>query len=45
MEAEAIERALLRNEGHRERTAEELGISRRTLLNKIKEYRLELPGT
>ena len=41
MEAEAIERALLRNEWHRERTAEELGISRRTLLNKIKEYGLE----
>lgn len=38
IEAEAIERALLRHEGHRERTAEELGISRRTLLNKIKEY-------
>lgn len=43
IEAEAIERGLLRNEGHRERTAEELGISRRTLLNKIKEYGITLP--
>lgn len=41
IEAAAIERALLRNEWHRERTAEELGISRRTLLNKIKEYGLD----
>ena len=38
VEAVAIRRALLRNEGHRERTASELGITRRTLLNKIKEY-------
>lgn len=45
MEAETIERALLRNEGHRERTADELGISRRTLLNKIKEYRIEIAGS
>jgi two-component system response regulator AtoC len=41
IESAAIERALLRNEWHRERTAEELGISRRTLLNKIKEYGLD----
>lgn len=44
MERAAIEVALLRNEWHRERTAAELGITRRTLLNKIREYRLEPPS-
>ncbi|HQB87578.1 MAG TPA: helix-turn-helix domain-containing protein, partial [Treponemataceae bacterium] len=29
-----------RNAGHREKTAGELGITRRTLLNKMREYRL-----
>lgn len=43
IEAEAIQRALWRNEWRREKTAEELGISRRTLLNKIKEYAIEEP--
>ncbi|MDX9826473.1 MAG: sigma-54 dependent transcriptional regulator [Spirochaetia bacterium] len=41
MEREAIVAALARNSYHRERTAEELGITRRTLLNKIKAYGLE----
>jgi two-component system response regulator AtoC len=38
VEAATIRRALLRNDGHRERTADELGITRRTLLNKINHY-------
>jgi two-component system response regulator AtoC len=42
MEIEAIIRALHRWEGNRTRAAEELGISRRTLINKIAEYQLEL---
>jgi two-component system response regulator AtoC len=41
LEREAILEALHRNEWHREHTAQELGITRRTLLNKIKEYELE----
>jgi len=41
MEKEAIAAALLRNSYHREKTADELGITRRTLLNKIKSYGLE----
>ncbi len=41
LERRAIASALARNSYHRERTAAELGISRRTLLNKIKEYGLE----
>lgn len=36
----AIVAALENNKGHREKTAAELGISRRTLLNKMKEYDL-----
>jgi two-component system response regulator AtoC len=40
LEKEAIMAALDRNGRHRERTAAELGITRRTLLNKIKEYGL-----
>jgi two-component system response regulator AtoC len=39
-EKRAVKIALARNAGHRERTARELGISRRTLLTKIKEYEL-----
>ena len=42
VEAEAIVRALHRWEGNRTRAAEELGISRRTLINKIAEYNLDL---
>ncbi len=41
MEKQAIEEALARNGFHRERTASELGISRRTLLNKMKAYGME----
>ncbi len=41
LERYAIEKALLRNEGRRQQAADELGINRRTLLNKIKEYRLD----
>ncbi len=40
LERRAVEAALLRNGGHRERTAAELGITRRTLLNKMNEYDL-----
>ena len=40
MERLAITGALERNAWHREKTAVELGITRRTLLNKIKEYNL-----
>lgn len=42
MEVEAIIRCLHRWEGNRTRAAEELGISRRTLINKIAEYKLNL---
>lgn len=42
LEQRVILRSLEHNNGHRERTAEELGISRRTLLNKIREYGLSL---
>ena len=41
-EIEAIIHALHRWEGNRTRAAEELGISRRTLINKIAEYNLSL---
>jgi two-component system response regulator AtoC len=43
MEKRAIIAALDRNAFHREKTAQELGITRRTLLNKIKEYELGDP--
>jgi two-component system, NtrC family, response regulator AtoC len=42
LEREAIERALHRWEGNQTKAAEELGISRRTLYNKIREYGLDL---
>lgn len=42
IEVEAIIRALHRWEGNRTRAADELGISRRTLINKIAEYNLDL---
>lgn len=42
IEEEAIVRALHRWEGNRTRASEELGISRRTLINKISEFGLEL---
>ena len=41
-ERSAIRDALLRWEGNRTRAAEELGVSRRTLINKIREYSLDL---
>jgi two-component system response regulator AtoC len=41
VERETIAAALERNAWHRERTAKQLGITRRTLLNKIKEYGIE----
>lgn len=40
-EREVIINAIERNKGHRKQTAEELGISERTLYRKIKEYGLE----
>ena len=40
VEREAIERALIVHGGHREKTAEALGISRRTLQYKLKKYGL-----
>jgi transcriptional regulator with PAS, ATPase and Fis domain len=43
MERDAIQRCLLHTGGCRQRTAELLGISTRTLLRKIREYRLEDP--
>ncbi len=42
LEQEAIIRSLHRWEGNRTRAAQELGISRRTLINKIQEYQLDL---
>ena len=41
LEREAILEALRRNKGNRTRAARELGFTRRTLLNKIKEYGIE----
>lgn len=41
MERQAIIEALHRHEGHRQNAADELGITRRTLLNKINEYELD----
>jgi two-component system response regulator AtoC len=42
LEKKAIREALARNGGNRTRAAEELGISRKTILNKIKAYGLRL---
>ena len=43
MEREAIQRCLFQTGGNRQRTAELLGISTRTLLRKIRDYGLEDP--
>lgn len=40
-EREAIRRALARNEGHRGRAAQELGISERSIYRKIRDYGLD----
>lgn len=40
-EKQAISAALERNGGHREKTARDLGITRKTLLNKMRDYGLE----
>ena len=42
LEKEAISNSLNRWEGRRQKAAEELGIDRKTLFNKIKEYKLDL---
>lgn len=43
LERRAIEAALIRWEGNRTRAAKELGISRRTIINRISEYSLTNP--
>jgi two-component system response regulator AtoC len=43
LEREAIQQCLIQTGGNRQRTAERLGISTRTLLRKIREYSLEDP--
>jgi two-component system response regulator AtoC len=40
LEKEAIRKSLERNNGNRTKTAEELGVSRKTIINKIKAYGL-----
>lgn len=42
IEKQAVERSLRRWEGNRTKAAEELGITRRTLINKIAEFDLDL---
>ncbi|GFK95595.1 Transcriptional regulatory protein ZraR [Fundidesulfovibrio magnetotacticus] len=44
-ERQALVRALEANEGHRERTAEALGVSRRTLQYKLRKYGLARRGS
>ena len=41
VEKDAIRKALNRWEGNRTKAADELGITRRTLFNKLKEYGIE----
>jgi two-component system response regulator AtoC len=41
VERRAVVEAMRRQGGHREKSAADLGFTRRTLLNKIKEYRIE----
>jgi DNA-binding protein Fis len=42
LEQQQIERTLRHHDGNRTRSAVELGISRATLINKIKRYSLKL---
>lgn len=42
VEEQMIRESLARNNGHRRQTAEQLGISERTLYRKIKEYNIDL---
>ena len=44
MEEQMIIRALERTGGHRAQAAEELGISRRTLSRKLREYEIDVPS-
>ncbi len=44
MEEQAIMKALERTNGHRALAAEQLGISRRTLSRKLREYQINPPG-
>jgi two-component system nitrogen regulation response regulator GlnG len=43
LERDAIQQCLIQTEGNRQRSAELLGISTRTLLRKIRKYRLDDP--
>ncbi len=44
MEKEAIKKALIQNQGNRTKTALALGISRRSLQSKLKEYQISIPA-
>jgi transcriptional regulator with PAS, ATPase and Fis domain len=44
MEEQMIIRALEQTGGHRAQAAEQLGISRRTLSRKLREYEIDMPG-
>jgi len=45
MEEQMIIRALERTQGHRSQAAEQLGISRRTLSRKLREYEITVPAS
>jgi hypothetical protein len=45
MEEQMIIRALERTQGHRSQAAEQLGISRRTLSRKLREYEINVPAS
>jgi transcriptional regulator with PAS, ATPase and Fis domain len=42
IEKETIKKSLIQNDGNRTRTATNLGISRRSLQSKIKEYKIDI---
>lgn len=42
MEREMIKKSLIQNKGNRTKAAEQLGISRRTLIIKLKEYQIDI---